>query len=687
LLAQWAALDARPFAFVALESSDNDPTELWSNIVCSLRQIHPSIGASVEASLRSFGAVAVQSIVRRVAADLEQLTEPIVLALEDVHVIKNPTCLASLESLVAHPASLLMIALSTRADPPIPFGRIRTSGELIEIRAADLAFTADETEEILNGVIGLSLTAADLALLHERTEGWPAGLHLASLGLRTTDDPAGFLRSFGGSNRHVVDYLAEVVIDALDEDVRTFLLETSVLSELCSALCDAVTGREGSAEMLEVLDRSNLFVIPLDDHRRWYRYHRLFGELLAEQLQTRFPSWLQHLHRAAAVWMKEAGDVNGAILHSIAAGELEAATDLVARNWPVLAGGGRVVTLLDQLDAFPEGHVESEARLSLARAWTMGVLGQQSEARRSLNDALSAGYSQPLPDGSGTVEQSAAVLRSRFPWGNVGELRDAARAVNEFRGSLTPRYQAVAAFGNGMANFLSGEYGQETRVELDLAAEMATDLGLWVTVVNCLGFRAHLALAENKADEAESFGRHAIDMATTHGHADLPHVGYYEAAYGAGVARSGRLAEGDGLLEHGIAQLGDFDPVLCAHARLLHVPVRSQLGDTEGARALLDEAKAQLAECDDPGVVADLGVQVARALSTSRRQGTERSEITDREMDVLRLLDNGLSQHEIANELFLSFHTIHSHTKRLYAKLDASSRDKALARAREQGIL
>lgn len=687
LLAQWAAVDTRPFAFVSLEPTDNDPAELWSNIVHSIRQIHPSIGGTVEASLGSLGGLAVESIVRRFATELEQLDEPLVLALEDVHMIRNPTCLGSLESLLTHPAGPLTVALSARADPAIRLGRMRASGELTEIRAADLAFTESECKEILKGVLGSSLTDAEVVLLHERTEGWPAGIHFASLGLGHTDDPSAFLRSFGGSSRHVVDYLAEVVLDGLDEDVRTFLLETSILSRLCGSLCDAVTGRDDSAAMLEVLDRSNLFVIPLDDHRLWYRYHHLFSEVLVARLRAEMPSQMIDLHRQAALWMKNAGDMGGSVLHSISAGDLEEAMNMVATNWPVMAGRGRVFTLLEWLDAFPDGYVEGKASLSLPRTWAMGVLGRESEARRSLNDALRAGNDQELPDGTGTVEQAAALIRARFPWGDAAELQVAAQAVKGFRDSLAPPFQAAASFGIGMANMLCGDYGEETRFELERGIEMGTELGLWVNVVNCLGLRAHLALARNEAADAESFGRRAIDAATKHGLEDLPALGYHMAAYGSGVARRGRLVQGDALLERGLALLDDFDPLLEAHACLLRVPVRAQLGETEDARALLGEAKASLARCGDPGAIADLAVQVARALSTSHPRNTEPTEPTDREMDVLRLLEKGLSQREIANELFLSFNTIHSHCKSLYAKLEASSRDEAVERARERGIL
>ena len=287
LLAQWQAQDPRRFAFVTLEPSDNDPLELWNCIVMSLRQVEPSFGSSVEAMLHSLGGIALEPLVRRIAIELEDLQQPVVVVLDDYQVIRNAACHASVEAFIAHRLSQVHVVLSSRSDPAIPLGRLRASGELLEIRAADLAFTAEETKELLNDTIGLRLVDEELRLLQGRTEGWPAGLQLASLTLRTAIDRESFLRSFGGSNRHIADYLTEVVLDAVNDDVRQFLLDTSILNRFSASLCAAVTGREDSAVMLDLLERINLFLIPLDDQRLWYRYHHLFGDLLGDQLGLR----------------------------------------------------------------------------------------------------------------------------------------------------------------------------------------------------------------------------------------------------------------------------------------------------------------------------------------------------------------------------------------------------------------
>jgi ATP/maltotriose-dependent transcriptional regulator MalT len=691
LLAQWAAADPRRFAFVSLEPSDNDPVELWTGIVMSVRQVVPSFGCRLEPMLYSVGGTAVGPLVRRIATEMDQLTEPVVVVLDDYDVIRDPACHASIEALIAHPISQVHLAVSTQTDP-IPLGRLRASGELVEIGGSDLAFTPAETEELLNDMAGFGLSPGELEILQARTEGWPVGLQLAAHGLRASKelraskDRERFLSSFGGSNRHIVDYLTEMVLDSADAGVRRYLLQTSILGKLCGPLCDAVTGRADSAAMLGMLQRSNLFVIPLDDQRLWYRYHHLFGELLREQLVLTMPDQVAGLHRAASAWFAEAGHLDAAIEHAIAAQELGAAANLVVSGWGSRVASGRLAKVLGWLDAFPDGYVTRSAPLSFISAWVNGLLGRYAAACGSVEDMLATGSPGPLPDGSSSVEHAAALFRSMFSGTDVDELRGAARSVREFRGELRPEFQAFAAFAIGLAEFLGGDY-EQARGELQRAAELATVLGAWVIVTDALGFSAQVALMQSRAEDAEALALRSVEQARAHGLLDLPHAGYYLATLGAATARSGRLEEGDVLLGQGIRQLASSAPLWAGHARLMRVPVRRQLGDLDGARALLDEARAMLARCASTGVIGDLVPPVAQALSASRRRGDEPTDLTDRELEVLRLLEQGLSQREIARELFLSFHTIHSHTKSIYTRLGVSTREQAIERAREQGLL
>ncbi len=686
LLAQWQAADERRLAYVALEPSENDPLELWSCVVTAVRQVEPSFGDSIQPMLQSVGGTALEALVRRVAAEMDGLGEPVVVVLDDYHVIHNPACHASVEALTAHPASQVQLAVATRADPPIPVGRLRASGVLIEVRGHDLAFTPAETEELLNGTMGLGLSDDELGILERRTEGWPAGLQLAGLGLRAAGDREQFLASFGGSSRHIVDYLTEVVLHSVDHDTRRFLLQTSILSELSGPLCDAVTGRAGSAVVLDALERSNMFVTPLDDQRQRYRYHHLFGELLREQLTATMPGQATGLHQAAAAWLAAAGHPGEAIRHALAAGDPPAAADLVISGWASRVASGRLTTVLGWLDAFPDGYTSTSAPLSLVSAWVNGLLGHHDTARHAIHDMLTATPTGPLPDGSPTAQHAAALFRAIFSWTDADGQRNAARSVREFRHQLQPEFQPVATFSLGAAAFLGGDL-DGARAQLADAVKQAAALGIWVVAVDGLGFSILVALMQGRAEDAEDLASSLVEQAAAHGLLDLPHVGYYLAAVGAAIARSGHLAEGDDLLAAGISQLDGWAPLPAAHARLMRAPVRRQLGDPDGARDLLDQARDLLAQCHSTGIIGDLAAEVARALSASHRRGDNWAELTDRELSVLRLLEQGLSQREMARQLFLSFHTVHSHIKSIYTRLGVTSRDEAIERARQLGLL
>ena len=686
LLTQWANRDDRRFAYVALDAWDNDPLALWSGIVLSIRRLEPGFGASVEPMLQSVGGTVVDALVRRLSVEFEELDEPVVLVLDDFQVIRDMTCHQSIEALVAQNLTSVHVVLSTRFDRPVRLSRLRASGELLEIRGHDLAFTAEETEELLGQEADLVLAPDDLALLEERTEGWPAGLQLAALGLRAAADPGAFLRSFGGSSRHVVDYLSEAVLDSLDEEVRDFLVETSILARLTGSLCDAVTGRGDSAVLLDELERSNVFVIPLDDERRWYRYHHLFAQLLRDRLRPTSPDRQAALHRAAYQWFAGAGEADLAIEHALAAGDFEVAKDLVGDNLTERLAGGRLATILSWLDRFPDGYVRSTASLSIAKAWACGMLGRKDAARRAIDDALSADSAEDrMPDGARNAEHSAALLRA-LPFGDVGRLEEAVASLPEFSAEFKPDFQAAAAFATGFAAFLAGRH-DEAGPQLERVVALATETRTWVLVMDGLGIGAHVALSQGHAEEAAALALHAIDQARAHGLVDLPHAGYYTVALGAAMARCGRLEEGDERLALGIAQFGEWDLVMAAHARLLRVPVRRQLGDTSGARRLLEEAKSMLARCTYAGFVGQLVPKLERSVANSHRRVEHRTELTDRELDVLRLLDAGLSRREIAQELFVSFNTVHTHMKSIYARLDATSRAEALERAHALGLL
>src|SRR5580692_12633266 len=387
LLAGWAASGNRPVAWLSLDAADNDPVRLWRHVVAALDRARPGIAERVGPLL---GPPAPPSFEGLVTALINELAAQrgdgeMLLVLDDYHLIDAQPVHVSLGFVLEHLPPGLHLVLASRSDPPLPLARLRAGGQLAELRAADLRFTAEEAAALLRESAGADLPAAAVAALAARTEGWVAGLQLAALSLRGQADPAGFVAAFSGSHRYVLDYLAEEVLDRQPEEVRTFLLETSVLERLSGGLCDAVTGRDGSQAMLERVERANLFLVPLDEVRGWWRYHHLFADLLRARLQQQRPGRVPALHRAAAAWCEEHDLADDAVRHALAAGDTAWAARLVERHVETLLGRSEGATLRRWLSALPAESVRDRPRLCLAQAYG-AAQGFQVEALEALLD-------------------------------------------------------------------------------------------------------------------------------------------------------------------------------------------------------------------------------------------------------------------------------------------------------------
>ena len=686
VLAQWREEDVRPVACVSLDSADNDPTVLWTYLVEAIRRVEPRVGAGALSALRAPRVDVLHAVVPSILNELEALGDEVVLVLDDYQVIESPSCHDSLAFFLERRPRNVTVALSTRADPPIPMGRLRAAGELLELRAVDLCFTADEEAEFLNETLRLGLSTESVTGLHERTEGWPVGVHLASLSLRKLSEPDAFVAHFGGSSRHVVDYLTEVVLDALEPETRQFLLETSILESVCAPLCDAVTGRDDSAELLLDVERANLFLLPLDDRREWYRYHQLFVEVLRNQLLRRDPAHALELHRRAARWLGAEGYVYEAVRHAITAGEIDSATGLVAERWVSLLVRGRAATILRWLDVLPADVVERDPRLSVARAWALSMLNRREEALEALADVEAGDSGGLLPDGT-SIEAVVALVRAWFPRGDAGGMLAAATRAHELEGERPSVWQPIVLLSLGWARYLAGE-PDEARSPLLEAAFLASRAKDWTVASIARAVLARVCLTIEDAAGAEAAARDAVEVVETHGLGDQAGSEFAYTALGAVLARDGELDEAARLLERGLGRLrARGEELYVADALLALAPVRRELGAREEARALLAEARSLIEGCLDPGALRGRLEEVTRSIVPAHRRIDGDSELTERELEVLRYLAEGLPKREIGQALFLSFNTIHSHTKSIYQKLRVSSRHEAVERARELGAL
>jgi LuxR family maltose regulon positive regulatory protein len=388
LISEWIAGCGRPAAWLSLDEGDNDLSRFLAYLVVALQTISKDVGQGVLAVLQSPQLPPTESILTTLLNEITTVPDNFVLVLDDYHLLDSKPVDEALTFLLEHRPPQMHLVIATREDPPFPLARLRARGQLTELRAADLRFTPSEAAEFLNRVMGLNLTVDDIAALEARTEGWIAGLQLAAISMRGRSDIAGFIQAFTGSHRFVLDYLVEEVLQRQPEHMRSFLLQTAVLDRLYAPLCNALTEREDGKEMLDVLERNNLFLIPLDDQRQWYRYHHLFADVLQTHLMEAQPDRVAALHLRASAWYERNGLRSDAIRHALAAKDLERSAELIELAWPAAEEGSiQQATWLGWVKTLPEALVHARPVLNVWYAYVLLGRGELEAAEARLKDA------------------------------------------------------------------------------------------------------------------------------------------------------------------------------------------------------------------------------------------------------------------------------------------------------------
>ena len=392
LVSGWIVSCGRPAAWLSLDENDNDPARFLIYLIGALQTILPNLGAGILDALQSPQAPPIDSILTALLNEIAIIPNDFILVLDDYHLTDAKSIDDALTFMIEHLPLRMHLAITTREDPSLPIPRLRARNQLTEIRAADLRFTPSEATEFLNQVMNLNLSVEEIAALESRTEGWIAGLQLAALSMRGQDDVHGFIQAFAGDHRYIVDYLVEEVLQHQPEDIRNFLLQTSILDRLNSPLCDAVTAQSGSKTKLENLQRGNLFLIPLDDKREWYRYHHLFADVLRMHLAAERPDLVPALHKRASEWFEQNNLTAEAIRHALSAEDFERAANLIERAVPEARRNRQETTLLGWLRALPDGVLQHRPVLSVHYAGTLlqtgqldGVVERLQQAERWLN--------------------------------------------------------------------------------------------------------------------------------------------------------------------------------------------------------------------------------------------------------------------------------------------------------------
>jgi ATP/maltotriose-dependent transcriptional regulator MalT len=679
LLAAWYQAEAarKPVAWLTLDEGDNDPVVLWSYVIEALRQVCPAVSPPAAPHMAEPAAVT-DVVLPRLVNELHAQGD-VTLILDDFHRLSG-AALDSMAAFIGSAPSSLQLVLSTRVEPVLPLASLRAHGELIELRVGDLRFTPGETDEFLNGCLGLGLGRQDVEALLSRTEGWPAGLYLAALSLSREVDRHDFVTRFGASpNRHVTDFLMTEVLEAHDPVMQALMLHSSVLGRLCGPLCDAVLEQSHPAGMLDELSRTNLFLVPFGDTGGWYRYHPLFAQLLRTELGRREPGLVPALLRRAYFWHRDHGTTEEAIHYAVEAGEYARAAGLIEATWVKYACS----TVLAWLGRFPAEILGGDTRLLLVQAWVLSRAGRREEAARAIAAAERLGEpaTGPLPDGFSSVEASLTTLRALFPWGDVGAQLEYGSRAAKLEGPESP-WRPAACWAVGMGLYLHGEFGAADRWFAE-SLMLAPVSQRWLAAGSSLACRSLIAGEQGRPDDQRLLAETAVALIGEHGVEETCGEGWL--ALGASLAARGQTEEALPPIERATTVLRSAgQPTGLAMALLRQVPVLRLLGERERAEAAITEASSVIASSPDPGILVGQLTAAKRSPRPGARPGQD---LTEQERRVLRLLKSGLCEREIGLELYVSRNTVHSHVQAIYRKLAVSTRADALERTRELGLL
>ncbi len=633
LVAQWAQATRMPVAWLSLEEDDQEPLRFLSYLVAALTTVEGETLAGVERSLRSSQPAPPEAIATDLVNALARADAPIALILDDQHLAAGDATNELLSFLLDRAPPRLHLVLTTRDEPDLPLARLRARGRLLDLRAEDLRFEPDEAGAFLAGAMDLDLDPDDVEALRATTEGWAVGLQLAALSLRGREDAPSFVRAFAGRHRHVLDYLSSEVLQGVGAEVRRFLLDVAILDRLSAPLCDAVTGRDDAAEMLERLERANLFLVPLDDERRWFRFHHLFADVLRTEAQREHAGRLPDLHRRAAAWFEAVGSSGEAIAHALAAGDEDRALRWLELAWRAMDRSFQIPAWDRWAARFPEEALRSRPVVAVAAAWSrlgrgdlagaeawwaeveawIEAHGDDAEAR--------ATHAERIADAAAYRALPARIAAGRaYAAGASGDAAAAetyARRAVELAPDDDPGARALPAGLLGLTAWAQGRM-DEALTHLRLAMTAFRDVGDAAAALSFPFAIAEVLLAQGRLREAIATYEEALRYAARQPGPTLPgeaeaHIGLAEVLFERGATDEAQveLRAGEALVPAGVLT-GDAARLTAARAWLAFA-----LGDADTALTLLDEADA----LETPGPVPKLHPTAATRARIRLAQG------------------------------------------------------------------
>ena len=688
LLSQWAESSGQAFAWVSVDEADNDPKVLLSYVAEALDAVEP-IDERVFDALASPASSVPGSVVPRLGSAFSSMTSPVVLVLDDVHLLHNLECRSALSVLADHVPDGSQLVFAGRAQPPLRVARLRAEGKITEIGPRDLSFAREEASSLLRAA-GVALGQEEMAELHDRTEGWPAGLYLAALYLREGGPLASATVSFGGDDQLVSEYMESEFLSRISLRQRAFLTRTAVLERMCGPLCDAVLQVSGSAAVLADLAGSNVLLVPLDRRGEWYRYHHLFRDMLLAELGRREPGMMPVLRRRAASWCLDNTMPEAALEYCMAAGDVDEAARLVGPLTVSAYRQGRVTTVQLWYGWLEDrGGIEAHPMAAVLASFFSALMGRAADAERWADAVDCWQYGDLARPDDPTAEAWAIMVRAVLCRRGVEPMRaDADEAVRRFAAGsfLTP----TPALMQGIARVLCGDLDGGD-ASLEDAVRVGEQVGSPEDVAVALCERSLVAMARGRWDRAEALADQAWTVLRRAGIEESFATPLISALRARAAMHRGDVpaARRELLSAQHLRTLLTYSlPYLAVQARVELARVHLALADLAGARTLMHEVDDLLRRRPGLGTLVEEATAVQAQLSKDRGSSVPgASALTAAELRLLPLLSTHLSFPQIAEEMFLSRHTIKSQAMSIYRKLGAPSRSQAVARSRELGLL
>jgi LuxR family maltose regulon positive regulatory protein len=605
----WLAEFSRPVAWVRLEKTDNELSQFLKYVLASLQRSVDTLGRTALELVEAAREVKLPQVLGLLINDLYALEQPIILVLEDFHLIENPVIDTFIESLLQQEMQNLHLVITTREDPALPLAHLRVRNQLTEIRAADLRFSAEEASDFFTRVMSLRLSEQQAAMLAQRTEGWVAGLQLAALSLKESQDPAAFIRAFRGTHRHVLDYLLEEVLNSQPEEVRRFLRQTAILEQLSAALCEAVTGQKNGQQLLRDLERHNLFLVPLDDHRTWYRYHALFAELLKNQLLQSEPERWDDLHARAAGWYQANGYMSEAIEHAFQVSDRTLVLRLLEAHVFPLLFQGEVTTVAAWFDRPPDASLYASPLLCIGKAWALALMQRQTrteqveQALQAADNALKLANAdealRTLVAGHSASIRAYLLQTPAFAAENPAKLIEISQRAQQLLPATETAIRSVNALNIGRGYTALADLPAAERAYQQAFAEGVAGGNFYAAIYGPINLIA-LAIVKGELNEALQMCETNIDRFNRLlAGQRFPPIGDLHILKGSILLEANRLAEAEQALTQGLSLVrwtGEYEAHMRGYSALARV--RSIQGDGTGmveSIKLLEETRSDVA--------------------------------------------------------------------------------------------